>query len=241
MMFELLSSSAVTTSPPFDLKGSLFTLTVMYLRQTECDVIAQHLQQKAKQAPGFFNNAPVVIDLDPLPQEDVRVDFAALYDLLRAQGMIPVGVRNGNSDLQAAAVLAGLPILPEGRTLTPKKSENFEGAAPARHNKLIHQPIRSGQQIYVPDGDLIVLGPISPGAEVLADGNIHVYGPLRGRALAGVKGDTQARIFCHSLEAELVSIAGRYRVIEELDASERGKSVQIYLSKDRLIIESLYQ
>lgn len=240
MMFELLSSSAAT-SPPFDLKGSLFTLTVMYLRQTECATIAQHLEQKVKQAPGFFTNVPVVIDLEPLPREDATVDFVGLHDLLRAQGMIPVGVRNGSADLQAAAVLAGLAVLPEGRTFAPKKQDKTEASAPVRHNKLMSQPIRSGQQIYVPDGDLIVLGHISPGAEVLADGNIHVYGPLRGRALAGVKGDTEARIFCHSLEAELVSIAGRYRVIEELDAAERGKSVQIYLSKDRLIIESLYQ
>jgi septum site-determining protein MinC len=241
-MLESSHSSAVTL-PPFDLKGSLFTLTVMYLHQTECDIIASHLAAKVKQAPGFFNSTPVIIDLETLSNPDATVDFVGLYDLLRAQGLVPVGVRNGSADLQSAAVLAGLPLLPEGRAAvaTKKSDKGSDEPMPGRRNKILHQQVRSGQQIYVPEGDLIVLGAISPGAEVLADGNIHVYGPLRGRALAGVKGDTETRIFCHSLEAELVSIAGRYKVIEELDAAERGKSVQVYLSKDRLVVESLYQ
>jgi septum site-determining protein MinC len=235
------SHSSAATSPPFDLKGSLFTLTILYLRQPECDIIASHLATKVKQAPGFFNSTPVIIDLENLSNPDATVDFVGLYDLLRAQGLVPVGVRNGSADLQSAAVLAGLPLLPEGRAIATKKPDKGDETAPERRNKTLHQQVRSGQQIYVPDGDLIVLGAISPGAEVLADGNIHVYGPLRGRALAGVKGDTETRIFCHSLEAELVSIAGRYKVIEELDAAARGKSVQVYLSQDRLVVESLYQ
>jgi len=227
-------------APPFELKGSLFTLTVMHLHQAEKATIAYYLAEKVKQAPGFFNNAPVIIDLDTLADSTV-VDFAGLYDLLREQGMIPVGVRHGSADLQAAAVLAGLPVLPEGRSAAAvKKPDKPEPEfVPVVHNKMIVQPVRSGQQIYAPDGDLIVLGPISAGAEVLADGNIHIYGPLRGRALAGIKGDVEARIFCQSLEAELVSIAGHYRVIEELDAEERGKAVQIYLLEDRLIVKPL--
>ncbi|HMV40395.1 MAG TPA: septum site-determining protein MinC, partial [Plasticicumulans sp.] len=99
-------------------------------------------------------------------------------------------------------------------------------------------PVRSGQQVYAADGDLTLLGPVSAGAEVLADGSIHVYGPLRGRALAGVRGKLEARIFCLGLEAELVSVAGRYRILEK-NGEGWGKAVQIYLSGEHLIIEPL--
>lgn len=211
----------------------------MHLRRIDLEATDRQLAEKVKQAPGFFNNVPVVIDLESLPHRDIPVDFAALYDLLRKHGMIPVGVRHGSSELQAAAVLAGLPVLPEGRASGGAKKNEKPEVSAAQRNKLFTQPVRSGQQVYAPEGDLILLGAISPGAEVLADGNIHIYGPLRGRALAGVKGDTTARIFCSSLQAELVSIAGHYRVIEELDAAHRGKFVQIYLSENRLIIEPL--
>jgi septum site-determining protein MinC len=117
-----------------------------------------------------------------------------------------------------------------------KKTESSE---PAARNRIVNHPIRSGQQIYAAEGDLIVLGTVSAGAEVIADGNIHVYGVLRGRALAGVKGDVEARIFCHSLEAELISIMGRYRISEQIDPTDRGKAVQIHLAEDRLVIEPL--
>ncbi len=225
--------------PPFELKGSLFTLTVMYLRGVDQDAIARQLNDKVRQAPGLFSNTPVVIDLEALAERNLSVDFVALDRLLRARGLIPVGVRNGGIILQAAATLAGLPILPENRAAGATKKPDKNEHLTAWHSKLVTQPVRSGQQVYASNGDLIVLGAVSAGAELLADGNIHVYGPLRGRALAGVKGDTEARIFCHSLEAELVSIAGRYRVIEQLDAAERGRSVQMYLSEERLIIEPL--
>lgn len=224
--------------PPFELKGSLFTLTVMYLREVDKAIIARHLQEKIRQAPGLFSNTPVVIDLEPLAESAATVDFTGLDKVLREHGMIPVGVRNGGVILQAAATLAGLPLLPESRSGGAKKTDKPDQAT-ACHSKIITQPVRSGQQIYAPQGDLIVLGAVSAGAELLADGNIHVYGPLRGRALAGVKGDTEMRIFCQSLEAELVSIAGHYRVIEQLDAAERGKPVQMYLLADRLVIEPL--
>ncbi len=212
---------------------------MLYLREMDKDTIAHHLAEKIRLAPALFNNTPVVIDLEALVETSVKVDFAGLDKLLRKHGMIPVGIRNGGVILQAAATLAGLPILPESHTLGVAKRPDKHKSAPAWRSKIITQPVRSGQQIYASQGDLIVLGAVSAGAEILADGNIHVYGPLRGRALAGVKGDTEARIFCQSLEAELVSIAGRYRVIEQLDATERGKPVQMYLAEDHLFIEPL--
>ena len=236
-----LVSLVTQNQPPCELKGSLFTLTVVHLYQTNQEAIDRYLSEKVKQAPSFFNNAPVVIDLEALAERETAIDFTGLHGLLRKHGMVPVGVRNGNPELQTAAVLAGLPVLPEGRSVAkkPDKTEKSEAPAVKRQNKIHTQPVRSGQQVYAPEGDLILLGSISPGAEILADGNIHVYGPLRGRALAGVKGDTQARIFCQSLEAELISIAGQYRVIEQLDADLRHKYVQIYLSGNRLVIEPL--
>lgn len=226
---------------PFELKGSLFTLTVLHLRRPDLKAVDRLLGEKVRQAPGFFTNAPAIIDLDDLEDPQAAVDFAGLYDLLRRRGIIPVGVRNGLPEQQSAAVLAGLPVMPEGRGhMEPRKTEPGKAeTGNARSTKLVTQPVRSGQQIYAPDGDLILLGAVSPGAEVLADGNIHIYGRLQGRALAGAKGDAQARIFCQQLEAQLVSIAGHWRVIEDLDASARSQPVQIYLADDRLIIEPL--
>lgn len=228
---------AVEEPAPFELKGSLFTLTVLHLFQLDRAVIERHLAEKIKQAPGFFNNTPVVIDLEGMVGPADGADFIGLYELLRGHGMAPVGIRNGGPKLQAAARLTGLPVLPESRSVTAaRKSESPESIA---RNRIINHPIRSGQQIYAAEGDLIVLGTVSAGAEVIADGNIHVYGTLRGRALAGIKGDTEARIFCHSLEAELISIMGRYRISEQIDPADRGKAMQIYLAEDRLVIEPL--
>ena len=224
-------------TPPFELKGSLFTLTVLHLFQMDRAAIERHLVEKVKQAPSFFNNTPVVIDLEGMADSPDGLDFNGLYELLRAHGMVPVGMRNGTPIQQAAARLAGLPALPESRANGgAKKPDKTE---PASHSRIVNHPVRSGQQIYAPDGDLIVLGAVSTGAEVIADGNIHIYGALRGRALAGVRGAAETRIFCQSLEAELISIAGRYLISEQLDSADHGKAAQIHLMEDRLVIEHL--
>ena len=223
-------------TPPFELKGSLFTLTVLHLFQMDRAAIERHLAEKVKQAPSFFNNTPVVIDLEGVADSPEGLDFNGLYELLRAHGMVPVGMRNGTPIQQVAARLAGLPTLPESRANGAKKPDKTE---PVSRSRIVNHPVRSGQQIYAPDGDLIVLGTVSAGAEVIADGNIHIYGALRGRALAGVRGATETRIFCQSLEAELVSIAGRYRISEQFDSADRGKAAQIHLMEDRLVIEHL--
>ncbi|HOW62239.1 MAG TPA: septum site-determining protein MinC [Candidatus Contendobacter sp.] len=229
--------------PPFELKGSLFTLTVLHLFQLDRAAIERHLTEKVKQAPSFFNNTPVVIDLEGLvepPNGLDGVDFNGLYALLRGHGMAPVGIRHGSPELQAAIRQAGLPILPDSRSAGAAKKTERPEPAPAR-SRIVNHPVRSGQQIYAPDGDLIILGAVSAGAEVIADGNIHIYGVLRGRALAGVKGDVETWIFCQSLEAELISIAGRYRISEQinLDPADRGKPMQIHLMDDRLVIDHL--
>ncbi|MDG4596927.1 MAG: septum site-determining protein MinC [Candidatus Contendobacter sp.] len=234
---------AAEPAPPFELKGSLFTLTVLHLFQLDRVAIERHLAWKVKQAPSFFNNTPVVIDLEDLaepPHKPDEMDFNGLYELLRGHGMAPVGVRNGSPELQAVARQAGLPLLPDNRSTGATRKPERSELAPIR-SRIVNHPVRSGQQVYAPDGDLIVLGTVSAGAEVIADGNIHIYGALRGRALAGVKGDVETRIFCQSLEAELISIAGRYRISEQinLDPAERGKAMQVHLVDDRLVIDHL--
>ncbi len=220
---------------PFELKGSLFTLTVMRLVRTDLEAIERALAAKVAQAPGFFDRVPVVIDLEALAAHLV-VDFNGLVTIVRAQGMVPVGVRHGSSGQQNAALAAGLALLPESR---PAPKRNDAAGALAKRSRLVTTPVRSGQQLYAAEGDLVVTGTVSAGAELLADGHIHVYGALRGRALAGVKGDTTARIFCQSLEAELVSVAGHYRVIETTVPELRGKPVQVFLDGDKLCIEPL--
>jgi septum site-determining protein MinC len=213
---------------------------VIQLWRSDLDAIEAHLRGKIEQAPALFQNVPVVIDLADLSGAQTP-DFSALRGLLQRHGLIPVGVRNVGAALQDSVIMAGLPVLRDGRvTITQRPAQPAATPEPkASRNRLHTQPIRSGQQIYAADGDLIVIGTVSVGAEVLADGNIHVYGALRGRALAGVRGDSRARIFCQSLEAQLVSIAGNYRILDEPDESDKNQARQIYLDAERLIIEPL--
>jgi len=239
------TSTASASNSAFELKGSMFTLTILQLQQADLAQIDRQLLAKINQAPGFFQNTPVIIDLSGLPANTPALDFAKLVGLLRSRSLVPVGIRDGAEALQTAARTAGLPILPDTPVVRAKPSDS---ASPVEttsdepnkpHSRLITQPIRSGQQVYAPQGDLIVLGAVSNGAEVLADGNIHIYGPLRGRALAGVKGDQTARIFCNSLEAQLISVAGNYRILDEPDKADKNKPKQVFLLNEKLMIEPL--
>lgn len=236
------SSYTTNTSPCFQLKGGLFTLTAVQLLSIELDLFAKQLAEKIIQAPKFFNFAPVVIDCQKVSAEGVKIDFKTLATILRDSRLIPVGVRNANQQQQTVAILAGLAVLSEGDSTAEPLSALQTEITPTTTGtptRLVTQPVRSGQQIYVPGGDLIVMAAVSPGAELLAEGHIHVYGPLRGRALAGVTGDTNARIFCHSLEAELVSIAGRYIPSEHLREQYWKQAVSIALQGDTLQINPL--
>lgn len=228
-------------TPAFELKGSMLTLTVLHLWQWNLDAVAAQLMEKVRQAPDFFRNVPLVIDLEAVQQAGAGVDFAELVALLRRCGFIPVAVRNGTPEQEASAAAAGLGSLPKGKSeRAPRTSAATQPAPPPpAASKVVTQPIRSGQQVYAPGGDLIVLASVSAGAELLADGHIHVYGTLRGRALAGVRGDSKARIFCQGLEADLISVAGQYKLMEDLDQGLRGKPVQIYLEEDRLKVTVL--
>jgi len=242
------SNEQSTRSVSLEIKSGSITLPILKLLSGDTGVVARQLRDKIRQAPEFFRNAPVVIDLGELP-ENADIDFFDLIDILHDHHLVPVGIRGGSQKLQAAAQDAKLAVLPEhkhesGSANPPpppsaSKSPPRATAKPASGSKLIEQPVRSGQRIYATGADLIVLSQVSPGAEVMADGNIHIYGALRGRALAGVQGNLEARIFCADLQAELIAIGGHYKISENLDESVRGKPVQIYLRDNSLIIENL--
>jgi len=236
----------------FQLKGGLFPLTSLQLMGSDLQIFEQQLIHKIHQAPKFFHNAPVVIDLQKLSPTAV-INFKSLLEILFDKKLIPVGVKGGQPEQQKAAVNAGLPILPEHKEQITKSESSAHASLPIRaleiqekaneepmsSTRIITEPVRSGQQIYVRGGDLIVLAPVSQGAELLADGNIHIYGPLRGRALAGVTGDQNTHIFCQSLEAELISIAGQYKISEDIEPAAWQKAVDICIQGDRLHIRPL--
>lgn len=256
-------SARETPSAAFELKAASFTLPIIRLLGPDMDAVAEQLGAKVDQAPDFFRNTPVVVDLSALPSGAGDVQFPLLVGLLRGYGMIPVGVRGGDAFQNEAAEAMELAILgdafvrkPKTAAAAPASSSGAKpGPRPARTSaqtpgveaakpasaafKLVSRPVRSGQRVYAAGGDLSVVAPVSSGAELMADGNIHVYGPLRGRAMAGMKGDPKARIFCQDLQAELVSVAGHYRVSENIPAALKGVPVQIFLDQEVLRIEKL--
>ena len=226
----------------FQLKGSMLAITLLELGRYDLAGLEKQLAEKVAQAPKFFDKTPLILALDKLQDASSSIDLQKLVEVCRQHGLQTLAVRSDRpSDLSLATDL-DLPVIPSssasGRALNPS-DEPSQGEV-ARPSKIIHRPIRGGQQVYAQDCDLIVIGPVSPGAELLSDGNIHVYGPLRGRALAGIKGDGKARIFCQELGAELVSIAGRYKVAEDLRRSPYwGQGVHISLTGDLLNIHRL--
>jgi septum site-determining protein MinC len=236
----------------FELRATTFTLPTLRLFGADLGELSRFLETKIEQAPEFFRNAPVVVDLSQLP--DVALDFPLLVGLLRGLGLLPIGVRGGSEQHRETARLMDLAVLAQGSrgpaaaaaaatrpgvAPVPEKPAAPAPAVSATAGKIVTRPVRSGQRLYAQGGDLVVLAPVSAGAELMADGHIHVYGPLRGRALAGVKGNADARIFCQDLRAELISVAGHYRVSENLDPALAGRPVQVRLQDGRLITEAL--
>lgn len=224
----------------FVFKGSLYALTSLQLQSTNIKNLEQHIKLKIQQAPKFFSQSPIVLDLSKLPEDHIP-DFEKIINCLNNNKLIPVGLRKSSNTLvNEAAVEHNLAILAENKDDTKnEKSAKTIQEINQPISKVIKTPVRSGQQVYARGGDLIILAPVSHGAEILADGNIHVYGPLRGRALAGVMNNNKAHIFCHSLEAELVSIAGTYQVNENLEDGYWKQAVHISLSGNQLKIDKM--
>jgi septum site-determining protein MinC len=256
---------AAPAKPAFDLKSTAWTLTALRLQTADAGALAAALDARFADSPGLFDNDPVVIDLNPLREADAVVDFKALLPHLRRHGMLPIAAQGGSPAQMAAARAAGLAEAPDApvaradaapvrevvrevpvvqevihegvREVEVVRPAPAGGVAPVM---VVDRPLRSGQRVYARGGDLIVLAVVSVGAEVIADGNIHVYGPLRGRAIAGARGDTSARIYCTCLEPQLVSIAGIYRTTETpLAADVLGQAAQVRLDGEKIIVEPL--
>ena len=224
-------------------QGALFTVMVVRAGMLRDPAFADELAEQVERSPRFFQSAPVVLDLKGADGFTDSAEFARAGQLLRGHTLALVGVQNAEPGQLEAAAAAGLasfaPSATQPSRRTPQPAAAVAAAAvppPRASARLVTGPVRSGTPIYARGPDLVVTASVSPGAELVADGNIHVYGPLRGRALAGASGDTGARIFCSRLEAELVSIAGRYLVSEQLPAEQRGFPVQIALVDDRLTV-----
>lgn len=231
--------------PAVEFKSSTFSVPVLSLSSNDFVLIEQLLNEKIKLAPEFFKHSPVIIDLNEVNKKQLALEFDALAPIIRKVGLFTIGLRGGNEDQQAQAISLGIPInnapASEVKELkTDSKSQKV--AVEFVENDLttitLTKPVRSGQRVYS-HGDLIVLAQVSAGAEILAEGNIHVYGALRGKALAGVQGNIDARIFCSDLQAELVSIAGNYKISDDIHGAVSNTPVQIYLQKNTLVVKPI--
>lgn len=241
------SQPSPMNSPAFEFKSGMVTIPVLNLLSTDVAVITQQLNEKIKQAPEFFTNSSLLIDLQQIAKQDL--DLVLLVKAIRNAGMLPIGIRGGTDKHRQAAndlMLSQLSVHSTNNPISKTQKENklspaTESNVPppvSTETSVMTQPIRSGQRVYA-KGDLVIIAQVSAGAEIMAEGNIHVYGSLRGRALAGVQGNENARIFCSDLQAELISIAGNYRVSEHIVDAKRKNPVQIYLQKQAIIIQSI--
>ena len=225
-------------SQTFKLKGRLYTLTVLSILDPDTVLLAKQLADVVAKAPRMFNHTPVVLDCSAVKSE--QFDLQLLCQQVREQGLVPVAIQGGDVLLETLAHCQGLAVVnassSHDKTIVDKPHDAEPATVETIKSKLLTSPVRSGQQV-VSKGDLVITAAVSHGAELLADGNIHVYGALRGRALAGIAGDKQARIFCQSLDAELVSIAGYYRLSDAIEPVPGP--CQIYLQDDHIQIEPL--
>ncbi len=241
-----MNARSSSSSLSFEIKSATLPLVSVLIKSADLQLLSTNMQTRFGDTPGFFDNDPVLIDLHSI---DDPIDFNGLLQLLRRYQMNPVALRAGNPSQEAAAALAGLFVTAEARVPPPTEVVREvirevevvrEVAAAGQSAMVVDKPLRSGQQVYARGRDLVVLAMVNPGAEVMADGHIHVYAPLRGKAIAGAKGDTSARIFAASLEAELVSIAGVYRTSDTpLPKEVAGKPAQVWLSDDKLQMRAL--
>ncbi len=222
-------------------------LTVFRPLCTDLELMAMGLAEKTSKLPELFRHLPVVIDLQGMADAPPPLRVKELARILTANGLVPVGVRGAPPEMLGEVLGAGLGVMrvPSGsaRSGASAKEVVAEAAPPpspplASVTTLVERPVRSGQQVVSANGDLVIIGAASAGSELLAAGSIHVYGPLRGRALAGVNGNREARIFCMKMEAELLSIAGCYQLLEDRTQTATGP-VQIRLQGERLRVDSL--
>jgi len=247
------------TKNSFQLKRRAYNLMIFELHNPSIVQLALRLKDHMAQAPNLFKNTPTVLDLAPLEDGFKVIDFPALVSLLDNHGLTIVGISGGNEAQRNTAARARLALFPPASQTantepqeaapapstesSPKEAQTSEAqnAVPPNRtdNIVMRQTIRAGQQVYARDSSLIVEASVNEGSEIIADGDIHVYGTLRGRALAGARGHQAARIWCHNLDAELVSINGIYRTRDSIEPDLIGKAAVIEIQQDKLIIRPL--
>ncbi|MBD8899229.1 septum site-determining protein MinC [Rhodanobacter sp. DHG33] len=254
-------NAKMDTADACDLRFGQVGIANVRIKRVDAAALCEELERRVRSAPQLFARAAVVLDLSHLLKlpDDGAVD--ALLEAVRSAGMLPVGLAYGTSETEALAKRMGLPLIAKFRAAyepadgapapaaAPAPAPVHETAqaaappeaAPGRTEGSLHHDgaVRSGQQIYARDRDLVVTGIVANGAEVIADGDIHIYGSLRGRAMAGAQGDTDARIFVHDFRAELVAIAGHYRVFEQIPKDLEGQSVRCWLEGEKLLLAKL--
>ncbi|MBW8824158.1 MAG: septum site-determining protein MinC [Xanthomonadales bacterium] len=245
-----------------DLKIGQVGIANLRIRRFDVPRLGDEMRERVQRAPALFRRAAVIVDfggLTTLPSVD---DARALLAALREAGVIPVALAYGTSENDKLAEALDLPTLAKFRAqyertggdaapapapVAAAAPESRAAATPAPAaaaiaadpGLVLTAPVRSGQQVYAEQRDLTVVGTVGAGAEVMADGSVHIYGSLRGRALAGAQGNTQARIFCQEFHAELVAVAGHYIVADEAPAHLIGKPVQVWLDHETLRIAAL--
>lgn len=248
-----MAESPKNLEPAAELKFGQVGIANLRLKRYDAEAMSAELAAKLTSAPQLFSRTPVVLDLSHLPELPDESSVRDLFSRIQSAGMLPVGLSYGTTENEALARVLGLPLFAKFRTAFERGGEpavETPVAAAPTHTppppnrtpaRTLHQdaPVRSGQQVYARGGDLVLTKLVANGAEVIADGSIHVYGALRGRALAGAQGDESARIYCQEFHAELVSIAGHYRVFEDLPADLRGKPVQAWLEGEKLLLARL--
>jgi septum site-determining protein MinC len=238
----------MNASDAFEIEGTVTPATVLRLKTVDVAQIEAELRAHIAAMPQRFLYAPIVVDVAALEADVVDLPLHDLAERLRACKLVPVGAANlpawavwnaaaaGMANVQLAALAK--PVEPSPPA-PPAPEPPAPEPQPAVSTLTVRQPVRSGQVIYAQRADLVVLAAVNAGAQVVADGHIHVYGPLRGRALAGAQGMSDARVFCQSLEAELISIAGQHLLADEIPAAQRGRPTQLWIENGRFRIQPL--
>ncbi|WP_024851051.1 septum site-determining protein MinC [Hydrogenovibrio kuenenii] len=224
-----------------ELKGSILSLTVLRVYSADIEQTKAAIAEKIDQAPDFFVGIPVVIEFKVPPEDPMFL--ALLVEFLHQKQLIPTGVRTDDESVQEQASYAGLAVFPE-ETKKKRKQEQketettLENDTPQATTAMVVQgTVRSGQQIYAKGRDLMVMGSVNPGAEVVADGHVHVFGKVMGKVFAGSSGMTDARIFAKQLNPELVCIAGLYLLAEDMSAEYKKGFVEVVLEDDKLVFK----
>ena len=257
------------STPDFEQAGELkigqVGIANLRVRTLDIEKLIEEMRQRVRSAPKLFDRAAVILDFGGLAKTPDAQSVTKLLTGLQQAGVLPVAIAYGTTEIEALSKQVGLPLLAKFRA-SYERVESLVGAGttatapaeasvavmpaatkepaktvatPTEPGLLQSLPVRSGQQVYAQNRDLTVCATVGAGAEVIADGSIHIYGALRGRALAGANGNANARIFCREFHAELVAVAGTYKVLDEIPKQLLGKAVQVWLDKEQLRIEEL--